>query len=622
VKMSETSFSINDLLRRKMQTSLVILSLTLCVASTLFLLLFAQKMGFGISSAVEGKLTAGFSQIFSPFLTLLVILIIAAGIVMISFTVFIMMSQRTRDIGLMKAAGCPNDLLFGYFFTELLVVGFVGCSAGTILGVLMNTASTSLLNSLGLQFPQQTTSLWTPFAVFIAFFALSLVLGSAPVLSAIRVEPARALSPAHYLGLSKESGFKVMSKSGVSLKIAVRTLVRRKSATIRIVLCLSIVFLLVTVGVAGGLIAEDTTQSWVENAVGKNVLLVAYPAMVNQYKLLLSEFYEGQQSPQFNYTDEKYLIPSNISSQLLSIDGITGLDARLVLEEPVQEVRGMILGNSTGETTFVGDSRQGESLVVGVAPGNVLNSWSTDGRFLASDQAAEAVVGDSIGLKLFSEPLIERIKIFNESLNVVGVCFDPINNGNVTYVPLATLQTISGVSGTNVLMVKIDSSMNETEVLNELSATVSKAGLEIYELNKSADKSVGFLNFLWSTIMFLPLFTLIAASLSLLGYVMLTINEQRQEFGILRALGARPTTVFGIVSMQSLIVLLGSYAVGIAFGVITTLLILVQQPIVTTYTVIEIAGWLLLALGVTFASSVYPAIRFAKKPLLETLTQS
>jgi putative ABC transport system permease protein len=605
-----------------MQTSLVILSLTLCVASTLFLLLFAQKMGFGISSAVEGKLTAGFSQMFSPFLTLLVILIIAAGIVMISFTVFIMMSQRTRDIGLMKAAGCPNDLLFGYFFTELLVVGFVGCLAGTILGVLMNMASTSLLNSLGLQFPQQTTSLWTPFAVFIAFFALSLVLGGAPVLSAIRVEPARALSPAHYLGLSKESGFKIMSKSGVSLKIAVRTLVRRKSATIRIVLCLSIVFLLVTVGVAGGLIAENTTRGWVENAVGRNVLLVAYPAMINQYKLLLSEFYEGQQSLQFNYTDEKYLIPSNISSQLLSTDGITGIDARLILEEPVQEVQGMILGNSTGETTFVGDSRQGESLVVGVDPGNVLNSWSMDGRFLANNQAAEAVVGDSIGQKLFSEPLIEKIKIFNESLNVVGVCFDPINNGNITYVPLATLQAISGVPGTNVLMVKIDSSMNETEVLNEVNATVAKAGLEIYELNESANKSVGFLNFLWSTIMFLPLFTLIAASLSLLGYVMLTINEQRQEFGILRALGARPITVLGIVSAQSLIVLLGSYAVGIAFGVITTLLILVQQPIVTTYTVLEIAGWLLLALGVTFASSVYPAIRFAKKPLLETITQS
>ncbi|HVP16286.1 MAG TPA: FtsX-like permease family protein [candidate division Zixibacteria bacterium] len=620
--MSETSFSINDLLRRKMQTSLVVISLALCVASTLFLLLFAQKMGFGISSVVEDKLTAGFSQIFSPFITLLAILISAAGIVMISFTAFVMTSQRTRDIGLMKAVGCPNDLLFGYFFTELLIVGFVGCLVGTILGVLMDMGSTSVLNGLGLQTPQQPTDLWIPFAVFIAFFALSLVLGGAPVLSTIKVEPAKAFSPAHYLGLTKEPGFKIMSKSGVSLKIAVRTLVRRKSATIRIVLCLSFVFLLVTVAVAGGLIAEDTTRSWVEKAVGRNVLLIAHPDMINQYKLLLSEFYEGQKATQFGYTDERYLIPSSLNSQLRSINGITGLDARLVLEEPVKEVPGIIFGNSTAETRTVGDDRQGESLVVGVDPGNVLNDWALNGRFLASNQASEAVVGDTIGQKLFSEPLIQGIRVSNESLSVVGVCLDPINNGNVTYVPLATLQAISGVSGTNVLMVKLEYSSNEADILNNINATVAGAGFQVYDLDEVVKKSVDFLNFLWSTIMFLPLFSLITASLSLLGYVMLTINEQRQEFGILRALGAKPRNVLAIVSAQSLIVLLGSYAVGIAFGVITTLLILVEKPLVTTYTIMEIAGWLLLALIATFATSVYPAIRFAKKPLLETIMQS
>jgi len=620
--MSETSFSINDLLRRKMQTSLVIISLALCVASTLFLLLFAQKMGFGISSVVEGKLTAGFSLVFSPFITLLVILISAAGIVMISFTAFIMTSQRTRDIGLMKAAGCPNNLLFGYFFTELLIVSLVGCFVGTILGILLDMASTSLLNGLGLQFSQQPASPWMPIAVFVSFFALCLILGGTPVLSAIRAEPARAFSPAHYLGLGKEPGFKVVSKSGISLRIAVRTLVRHKSATIRIVLCLSIVFLLVTVAVAGGLIAEDTTGSWVEKAVGRNTLLIAHQDMVNQYKLLLSEFYEGQKAIQFNYTDERYLIPSSLSSQLRSLNGTMGVDARLVLEEPVKEVPGIIYGSSTEQTTSVGDSRQGESLVVGVDPGNVLNDWSLNGRFLAENQSAEAVVGDSLAGKLFSSPLNQKIRISNEDLSVVGVCLDPINNGNVTYVPITTLQTVTGVSGPNVLMVKLDSSANETDVLKKISSIVANAGFQVFPLDEAVDKSVGFLNFIWSTIMFLPLFSLITASLSLLGYVMLTIDEQRQEFGILRALGAKPKTVLAIVSAQSLIVLLGSYAVGIAFGIITTLLILVQEPLVTTYTVIEIAAWLLLALAVTFASSVYPAIRFAKKPLLETMTQS
>lgn len=58
---------------------------------------------------------------------------------------------------------------------------------------------------------------------------------------------------------------------------------------------------------------------------------------------------------------------------------------------------------------------------------------------------------------------------------------------------------------------------------------------------------------------------------------------------------------------------------GIAFGIIITLLILVKDPFVTVYTVMEIAGWLLIALVATFLFSLYPAIRFARKPILEIM---
>lgn len=625
MKMSETSFSINDLLRRKLQTTLVIVSLMLCVASTLFLLLFAQEIGFGISMITEGKLTAGFSVIFSPFMTLLTILIFLAGTVMISFTAFIMTSQRIRDIGLMKAVGCPTDLLFGYFFTELIIVTVVGCLLGTVLGVVMNMASTSLLNGLGFQLSQQPTNLWMPVAIFSVFFALSLVLGAAPILSATKTETAKIFSPAYYLGLSKEPGFKVVSKSGVTLKIATRTLVRHKSATIRIVLCLSTVFFLVTVAVAGGLIAEGTTRSWVESAVGRNTVLIAHQDMVNQYKLLLSEFYEGGNDTQFNYTDDRYLIPADLLNQLRLLNENMSIDERLVLEAPVREIQGIILGSSTAETQYVGDSRQGNSLVVGVDPDSVLNNWSLNGIFLEKNQSAEAVIGDSLAQKLFSLPLYQKIRISDEDFSVVGVCLDPLNNGNVTYVPLSTLQSITGISRPNALMIRLDPSANRVDALNGISAAVKEANatdFQVFELDAVLNKNLGFLDFIWSTIMSLPLLSLITASLSLLGYVMLTINEQRQEFGVLRALGAKPGTVLSIVSAQSLIVLLASYAVGIAFGTITTLLILVQNPLITPYTVIQIAGWLLLALIITFASSIYPAIRFAKKPVLETMIQS
>ncbi|MEM2106084.1 MAG: FtsX-like permease family protein [Candidatus Bathyarchaeia archaeon] len=121
--------------------------------------------------------------------------------------------------------------------------------------------------------------------------------------------------------------------------------------------------------------------------------------------------------------------------------------------------------------------------------------------------------------------------------------------------------------------------------------------------------------------MLLPLLSLVSASLCLVGYVMLAITEQRQEFGVLRAVGAKPKAVVKVVSWQSIIILLSSCAVGIAFGIMATLLILVPEPFLTSYTIMEIAGILLMALVTIFAVSLYPAVRFARKPILEIIAQ-
>jgi len=619
--MSETSFPMNDLLRRKLQTSLIIISLTSCVASTLFLLLFSEKIGFGISLMVESKLTAGFSTIFSRFIIFIGFLIFVVGAVIMSFMVFVMMSQKVRDIGLMRAAGCPNDLIFGYFMTELLVVTVVGCFLGVFLGILADFASTNLFSSFGFQIMQKPINFWLVIIVFALFFALALIFGAKPILDTTKVQPAKALSPTFYFGLSKEPGFRVTSKSGLTTKIALRSLFRHKSATIRIIICLAAVFLLATVGIAGGIIADHTTKSWIEKAVGRDIVLIAHQDMCNQYKLLLSKFYEAKEDMPFNYTDGKYLIPEEILNQL-SILGITKIDARLLLEMHVEEVQGIILGQETGATVTVGDNRQGESLIVGVEPEKVLSECFLDGEFLKENGAWEAVIGDSLAQEMFAVPLSQGIELRGEDFVIVGVCLDPINNGNVTYVPLKNLQNITGVLKPNIVMVKTDPSANRTAVLNHIRTAVKDLNSEfdVLDLNEVLDENLSFLGYIWSTIMFLPLISLFAASLCLIAYVMLTITEQRQEFAVLRALGANPKTIVKIVSGQSLVVLFSSCAVGIAFGIIVTLLILVPEPLVTGFTVVEIAGWLLTALAATFIFSLYPAIKFAKKPILEIMT--
>jgi ABC-type antimicrobial peptide transport system permease subunit len=589
------------------------------VASSIFLIIFGEKLGFGIFTVTEKILTASFSKMFLQFIYFADVLIFIVGVVIASFVAFVMMHQRVRDIGLMKAVGCPNDLIFGYFLTELLIIAFLSCLLGVFLGVLVDFVSMGLLSNFGMHIPQTSMDAWLIIQFFLLFFALIVIFGLKPILDATKTEPARAISPTQYFGLTEEPKFKPVPKASI-VTIASRSLFRRKSATIRIVLCLTAVFILTTVTIAGGIIANQTTRNWVEKAIGTDMLIIAHNEVCSQYKLLLSKFYENKIIPQFNYADERYFIHENLINQLSLMHENVTIEQRLILQAHAKEIQGYIIGETTGGTRVVGDNREGETVVIGIEPEKVLNQWFHEGKLLENSEAYEALIGDSLAEKMFEMPLNQQIMLFNTNLKIVGFCLDPINNGNISYVPLKTLQNITGISKPNILMAKITSA-NYTEILNHIKELVKYANsdFEVAELNEILNKNLSFLGFIWSIIMFLPMFSLTSATICLIGYVVLAVTEQKQEFGILRALGAKQKTVLIIMSLQSLTILLSSCAIGIELGTIITLLILIPEPVVTGFTFIQIATWFLSALTIIFVFSLYPATKLIKKPLRELI---
>jgi ABC-type antimicrobial peptide transport system permease subunit len=156
---------------------------------------------------------------------------------------------------------------------------------------------------------------------------------------------------------------------------------------------------------------------------------------------------------------------------------------------------------------------------------------------------------------------------------------------------MATLQSMTGVSAPNVILVSLDAAVDRTVLINQIKDALSNTGSEliVFELDDIVQVNVDFLASTWSTVMLLPLFTLTSAALCLMAYVMLAVDEQRQELAFLRAVGAKPKTVTTIVAIQSAIVLLSSCGFGLSLGTITTLLILMRQPVVTSFNVLEIA---------------------------------
>lgn len=624
--MSSAGFPINDLLRRKLQTSLTITTLTLSIASTLFLLLFSSRLGLGVASAM-GTLTLGLTAIFNQFILFIGILIFVVGAVLTSFIVFLMMAQRTRDFGLIKAAGCPNSLVAGYFMTELLTVTFVGCILGIAFGFLADYAVSIVVFS-GYRLP----NLWFAPVVFGTFFVLAVFFGLQPILKASRMSPIKALSPVNYYGLTIGTKHKALSRSALTWRIATRSLIRRQSASIRIIILLSIVFILLTVSIAGGIIANDTITSWIQKTVDSDTIAIAHTNMGNQYKLLLAKFSGAKETGDFNYSDTKLAISNTIIEQVSTLPSVNLVDSRLVVREHVKEVANFTVDPDTLVTFPVGDSRQGESIVVGVDPQKLASEWSIKGRFLSGNNELEAVIGDSISQSMYSphpsryvvlaDPFVEGIAFQNTTFRIVGVCVDPLNNGLVTFVPIDKLENVRGISSPNLLFVKLNNSTDRNTAIAEIRSIVqaSDSDLDVFDLGDVVEQNAVFLSSTWQTIMLLPLFTLFSAAMCLVGYMMLAVDEQHPEFAILRAVGAKPKIIVNISAIQSAIVLIASFAIGISLGVITTLLILMTNPLVTSVTILEIAAWLLAALTGMFLFSIYPAVRLSKTSILKIMT--
>lgn len=626
--MSYVAFPVNNLLRKKLQTTMVAATLALSVASTLFLLLFSRKIGAGINSSGQ-ILTSGLLSIFSQFVLFTGILIFAVGAVVVSFVIFFMMKQRTKDFGLIKASGCPNSLVFGYFATELLLVALASCVLGVVLGLIADFAVTTIFS---LQTFQQSLEYWLVLLIFAVFFVLTLVFGAKPLYDAAKSSPTKAFSSVQYFGLTAGNEFKPLSKFGLTWKIASRSLSRRQSANIRVFLLLSIVFLLLTVSISGGVIANDTTCSWIKNSIGSNVVTIAHRSVESRYKTLLTKFSATIEIGSFNYHDEKLAVSETLIQYLKTMTSIENVDARLIVEAPVQEVSNFTIDPQTLATLPLGDSRKGDSLIVGINPQNTVFNLFLKGRFLNSGEKNEAVIGDSIAQSMFSpdpklgilvsDPLLQSIRVQNWTFNIVGVGVDPLNNGKVTFVNIEKLQNLTGMAYKNIVLVKIEQFADRSAVLNQIRDEVSRvdSDLSVLEVDNILQYNIDFLSSIWSTVMLLPMFSLTSAALCLLGYTLLSAQEQHQELAILRTLGVKPKIVVAILMTQNLVVLFSSLAVGISLGVIATLMILIPEPVVTLFAIIEITGWLLLAFIGMSLLSLYSAMKFSSKPILKMMS--
>ena len=385
------------------------------------------------------------------------------------------------------------------------------------------------------------------------------------------------------------------------------------------ILCLSMIITLMTLSIFGGIVAKETTQSYIERAIGRSVVLIAEAEMAEQYASLLSRFFEPKEARPIDYLDQDYTISDSLISDLGSIDGVIKTDPRLIFETIIYEYP-TVVPDPEGEDRYIeiGDHRTCRVIAMGVNPNQVVNDWLILGRKFEEIELNGALIGNSVALKTFDNPLEQIFKMSDLEFNITGVCIDPVNNGEVIYSPISTLSSLHGEHGYNLLLLQIDS-RNHAETLISIEARINDTNLVLLDLNTVLNSHIRFLDYTWSMVLPLSLSSLLNAVFCLLGYMTLALMSQRRDLGIMRALGAKPRTMTKILFSQSLVLVIVSGVVGVPLGLAVTFTFFIPEATISQSSLPIVIGSILLVLAVMSVSGVYPAMNITRRPTGETI---
>lgn len=129
----------------------------------------------------------GLLDTFTAFVTGVAVISLVVGSIGIANIMLVSVTERTREIGIMKAVGAQNTDVLQLFLVEAVVLGVLGSLAGIVLGVLGAFAATEYVG-LPMTFPVE----WAGIAVAVGIL-VGVAAGLYPAWSAAKTDPIDAL---------------------------------------------------------------------------------------------------------------------------------------------------------------------------------------------------------------------------------------------------------------------------------------------------------------------------------------------------------------------------------------------------------------------------------------------
>jgi putative ABC transport system permease protein len=597
---------------------------------------------------VANETAAGINQFISIFGNVLlgfaaVALFVSAFLIFNTFAIIV--SQRLRELALMRAVGADAGQVRRMIIGEAAVIGVIATIAGLGFGVLVSKAIVALFNAAGAGFPSAATiiSVRTVIAAIVIGMGVTLAAAIVPALRASRIPPVAAMRP--------EIGFSALQANrrillGAALLFAglglfllgifvrpggtVGTLVSAGGGAVLLFIGIASLSTMVARGVSGiigapiarvfgipGRLAKDNAQRSPRRTASTAAALMIGLALVSlvsvvgtSVKATFIEQLDTSITADFFITDTNFSgLPPTFAEKLAELDE---LDAVSSFRAASAQIDG-----ETKQIGAVNPESFGELVDIDITDGS-MEALANGGILLHQDPASDlgVGVGDSI------EVTWQNGRV--QPLEVVGVYADSSVAGN-WLTGVDTLQNAVDRPPTDFFIGAriadgVDIEDARTAVTDVAEAYPSAQVQDQAEFRQSQEDQ---LNQVLSIIYGLLAFAIFIAVIGIANTMALSVFERTREFGLLRAVGMDRRQLRRSIRWESVIVsvfgaILGivvglPLGIGVAWALPDTIISIISIPWGTV--VVILLASVLVGLG----AAIFPARRAAKLDILEAI---
>ncbi len=523
--------------------------------------------------------------------------VLLSGVLIVN-TITALMTQQTRQIGIMKAVGGGNTQIFAMYVVLILGFGVAALMfAIPLANLAAKAAGDGLANWLNFYTVPYKSYPITILQQCIVALVVPLIAAILPVYNSVRITVREAISD-YGIGGNNNPNVKPVSKGALwiprPLRLSLRNAIRRKAR---------LILTLFTLVLAGAIF------------IGVYNLWASFDKVMHDI--------QGYFMADINLSFGRYYRFDEVADLAKSIPGVSSV-------EGWTEISGTLIMDEEKEGTQI-------LLVAPPSTSTLIDPIITAGRWLTTGDENAIVIGNHL-LAVFPDLQVGdwlTIKIDGKETKWHIVGFYSIT-GNVSppllYVNYEYLSRLVGEPG-QVYSLRVLTDQHDAATQRKINDQLqvlyksrgiqigsSELGAEFIQSQKSQTDVLVYFMLLMATLI------AIVGGLGLMGTMGINVLERTREIGVMRAIGASNGDIQLIVIVEGMIIGLISWIASIVLSIpITNVLCygvgvaVMTSPLPAVYGASGIIAWLIFMLILASVASALPARRASRLTVRDTL---